>query len=205
MKSTVSPILRTRNRIGAIQNTPTEESSRGSGIDCPRELPTFTDSERLDFVAKTGAFWARSAYRNSGMLRWDCLNNVMQTAGEDFRQALDAAMVVFRQHGGMFPIREAYALVPPPRASSGYVIIYGPQGCGKTFNASRFASHYGGHCMDFSQFNFAESPRQNRGVNVLFATSREEAISALLYVRKHCQIEMRIVAFEDALNECRRA
>lgn len=156
---------------------------------------TLTDTERLNFFVQTGAAWTRDVYRTSGKLLWNSVEQVTVTHGQSLREAIDSAVAYFKFQGG--EIREPYASGTPPRVASECVIIYGPQACGKTTNAPRFARHYGGHCMDFGSFDF----RIDKGVAVLFADSIENANRAVRYCKKNCFITPRIVTFEDALKE----
>lgn len=163
------------------------------------EMPNFTDQERLDFAMQTGAEWKRPKYHATGTLTWIGRGvNVIES--DNYRYALDQAIRAFKLEGGVVltPYARAY---DPNRAVAGtkeIVVIFGPQGCGKTVNAPLFAKHYGGHCMDFDIFNY----RVDKNVYVLFVASREEAEHAVDYCAKNCFVRPRIVAFSDALKEC---
>ena len=159
------------------------------------DVPEVTDTERLDFAMQTGANWNRDKFGVSGTLAWFG-KKVYAHAGDNYRQALDIAIKVFKAEGGV--IRQPYASGSAQASSREYVIIYGPQGCGKTANAPAFAAHYGGHAMDFDNFDYAK----DKGVHVLFASSLHEAQKAFEFCKKHCYVELRIIKFEDALKEC---
>jgi hypothetical protein len=159
------------------------------------DVPELTDTERLDFAMQTGANWNRDKFGASGTLAWFG-KKVYAHAGENYRQALDIAIKIFKAEGGV--IRAPYTSGPAQSSSREYVIIYGPQGCGKTKSAPVFAAHYGGHAMDFSNFDY----RTDKGVHVLFAQSLHEAQKAFEFCKKYCHVELRIVKYEDALKEC---
>lgn len=168
-------------------------------------MPIGSDAERLDFAMQTGAEWKRDKYRTSGVLTWYG-RGVNAIECDSYRQALDQAIRAFKLEGGVIhtPYTWAGETKPPVRdpkqpakAMHETVIIYGPQGCGKTTYGPLFAAHYGGHCMDFDMFD----KTADKNVRVLLASSIEEAKKAQDWCSKHCFQRPRLVEFSQAVKE----
>lgn len=168
-----------------------------------KTLPLFTDEERLNFMAQTSATWHRDKYKLSGCLTWDLVdlngiegrNGTAFTKDATFRKTVDRAICEYKRRGGV--IRDQSDLYAAQKRSPECVVIYGPQGCGKTLNASKFAAHYGGHCVDADQIG-----TEDKSVNVVFADSHSSAIRVRDKIKSKYGQEFRVVSFEDALKEC---